>query len=488
MRNPIFTSFALLLFVSCAESVKDGTVEKVDTVSYNIINERNESDGQAFVKSCVSKLYKGLADSPQGFFFDNDSGIGGLSERGDEMASKLGLPSEEDLVSALLGNGESSPSVKGALDVFNFKIVQYTYKTVDQRNDPVILSSVLAVPYEHWYSSDIGSPTSIVIDCHSTITSNDEAPTSADPNSFLLAANGSLVVCPDYLGLGCSEDFDQLYLCSGIGARQVLDAVRAAVKLLRKEYNVELDENYYTQVTGYGQGGAMALAVAREIENMRPEDEEQFDFRLRNTVCGGAPVDLRNTACWYLDMQYPINPSLVPLALKGLISGNEDLFRDLKYEVFFTDDYLSSGIDDLLSYPKSLDIDQIDCLIDEKIETYGLRGIVSGELYDEYEKYRNGEPEGRLLSPLLTALDRNTLFCDGWIPSNPILLYHVKNDDVVPFFNFEYAVNKLTDYGCNFKCSTRDINAGGFGFNHKSAEYVFSIMLASGLESDWFDE
>ena len=486
MRNSIVISLALLSFVSCAKSVSDGTVEEIDAVSYSIVGERDESDGLAFVKTCVSELYKGLTVSPQGFFQGTPNGMDGFSEGDDDIASQLGLPSEEKLISALLGGAESSPAVKSVISDLNFKIVKYEYETVDQYECPIVLSSVLAVPYKTFYSKDIDSPTSIVIDCHSTITSNDEAPTNNDPYSFLWAVKGSLVVCPDYLGFGCSLNFDQQYLCNEIGARQVLDAVRAAVKLLKEEYYVELSKDYYTAIIGYGQGGTMAAAVAREIERMSPEETEQFDFRLRRTFCGGAPFDLRSTACWYLDVQYPRQPSLVPLTLKGLMSAYEYLFDGISYEDYFSEEYLSSGIDDLFSSPKSQDIDGIDLLIDEKIETYGLRGIVSAELYDDYERYRNGDAYGRLLRPLLTALDRNTLFSDGWIPSHPIVVFHVEGDDVVPFLNYEYAVSKLMAFGCDFPRILG--NSSAPVLSHKAAEYAFYITLLSAASVDGFDE
>lgn len=169
-----------------------------------------------------------------------------------DIAESLGLPSKDELIASLCGSGSRATLTGNPIAYFNIRIISYTYQTTDQNNDPITLSSVLAIPYEHLFTSELMSPKFINIDCHSTITGNSESPTSQNPYSMLFALDGAMVVCPDYQGFGSSLNSNQLYLCNEVGARQVMDATTAAVKLLKDEYDVELADGYYTQLTGYG--------------------------------------------------------------------------------------------------------------------------------------------------------------------------------------------------------------------------------------------
>lgn len=467
-----------LTFAACDRSGSESSDNKI--VSYSITNVNDVSDGASFIEDCITRLYDGL-------YRNND--YNGLMQSGNangtdntDIAESLGLPSKEELIASLCESSSRATVTGNPISCFNYRIISYTYRTTDQNNTPINLSSVLAIPYNDWYTYELMSPEFINIDCHSTIIGNPESPTSQNPNSLLLAVNGALVVCPDYQGFGSSFDSDQLYLCNEVGARQVMDATIAAVKILKDEYGVELTDGYYTQVTGYGQGGAMAVAVSRAIETMSADEKDIFDFNLKQTFCGSVPFDIKSTALQYLYDFYAESPALIPLLIKGQMSGNADLFQNISYNDYFTPEYLMSGIDNAFSAPKQYSLDYVNSLIHDNFGYNCFEGILSQTLLDECDLYLAEQSVGRLLSPLLESLERNSLLKTGWTPENQIWLYHPQHDEVVPYLNCESASKQWSSCG-NFHCTTN----GSFNeIRHFAAGYAFYIALISGQYTDWF--
>lgn len=481
--NPKSLSAIFLLtltFAACDKSAYVSSDNESANVYYSITNVKDVSDGASFIEDCITRLYDGLyrKDDSNGFFQSGDAN----DTDNTDIAESLGLPSKEEMIASLCENTTKATATGNPISYFNYKIISYTYRTTDQNNTPITLSSVLAIPYEHWYTSELMSPEFINIDCHSTITGNHESPTSQNPNSLLFALDGAMVVCPDYQGFGSTFDSNQLYLCNEVGARQVLDATKAAVKLLKDEYDVELADGYYTQVTGYGQGGAMAAAVSRAIETISAEEKDVFDFHLKQTFCGSVPFDVKSTVLQYLYDFYAESPALISLLIKGQMSGNADLFQNISYNDYFTPEYLNSDIDNAFNAPKQYSLDNINKFIHDNFGNNCFEAILSQALLDEYDLYLAGQNAGRLLCPLLESLERNSLLKAEWTPENPIWLYHPANDQVVPYLNCELASKQWSSSG-NLHCTT---NGSSEGISHFAAGYAFYIALISGQYLEWF--
>ena len=196
-----------------------------------------------------------------------------------------------------------------ALD--NRKIYKFNYPSTSVTGEPVVLSSLLgcwapATPPEgaaiesvHMYS-------------HYTVTANSQCPTSAtsttadlvvlsilfegsaydEKEPFKTVAKRSIVIMPDYEGYGVSKDRTHPYLIQKITAKQVVDAVTYGLELYKKlngaDNTLPLKDDWRSFSIGYSQGGAVALAVQRYIEQNNLSDKLHF----RGTLCGDGPYDL----------------------------------------------------------------------------------------------------------------------------------------------------------------------------------------------------
>lgn len=128
----------------------------------------------------------------------------------------------------------------------------------------------------------------------------------------------------------------------------------------------------------------MAVAVSRAIETMSEEEREVFDFNLKQTFCGSVPFDVKSTALQYLYDYYAESPALIPLLIKGQMSGNADLFQNTSYNDYFTTEYLISGIDNTFNAPKQYSLDNVNTLIHENFGYNCFETILSQEVLDEY--------------------------------------------------------------------------------------------------------
>ncbi|HBJ77193.1 MAG TPA: hypothetical protein DDY68_05295, partial [Porphyromonadaceae bacterium] len=201
-----------------------------------------------------------------------------------------------------------------------------------------------------------------------------------------------------------------------------------------------------------------------------------FDFRLKYAFCGGGPYDPVATIDWYFaqeghKVQYAVAG---PLILKGQISGNPDLFSSVKYEDYLTDSYKNSGIDTMYNAPKSNTTAKINSAIETKFGNRSLDNIFKPELFTQYT-----ESSGVLATPLIESLKRNVLTDGSWFPKTPMWLFHVENDKVVPFVNFEHA---KVAWGGRGVLQTSTCTVGGaetalLGDEHTTGGYKFYIQV-----------
>ena len=291
--------------------------------------------------------------------------------------------------------------------------------------------------------------------------------------------NYNFVVMPDYEGYGDTKSNAHPYLYEELTARQVLDGAVAARYAyehddMLKDLHVKFRKDWRTVVCGYSQGGAVAMATHRFIEQNHLDEELHFT----GSICGDGPYDPMATLMYYvkndIDNKPMSLPVVSPLIVKGMLDTNPYM-RTHKAKDYFTDKFLETGIMDWLAEKKknSGDIETEfknlykqgkdgnstyyrDLLTEDGRAM--MRNIMNKECLEYftniYNTYKNqyktaaGIPlptKRGVMEDLHLALASNDM-TEGWTPKHQILLFHSKADTTVPYDNAERAVTKLGEW------------------------------------------
>ena len=388
------------------------------------------------------------------------------------------------------------------LDMWWFK---YTYPSINAEGEPVTLSALACMPDE-----DCDYINNVIIGCHVTITSNKECPSSysaegssASDVSMLMNHAGSglvihstqsnmpyynLVILPDYEGYGVTRNHPHPYLYQELTARQVVDGVRYGISLYKTDSQVSSIRHAFRNgwrsiCVGYSQGGSVAMATHRFIEQNGLTDELQF----AGSVCGDGPYDLLSTVMYYVKNEKQGKnlsmPVVMPLILKGMCDSNPYMTSH-KVSDYIKPQFLETGILDWLNDKEKTteDItnawkelykngkpasdpddegaygpDYYHAVLNED-GTSTLSKMMRYEsltyftnLYDA-NQYNFTSATGiplptkrGLVEDLHLALESNNMTM-GWQPQHPMFLYHSYDDTVVPEVNRERAANTIGEW------------------------------------------
>ncbi|MFC4314144.1 alpha/beta hydrolase family protein [Steroidobacter flavus] len=140
------------------------------------------------------------------------------------------------------------------------QVIQVTYDSIGVRSEPVTLSAAIYVP------QGCAGPFPLLAQAHGTQSDRKRSSAEVDAGNTAItffAAQGYLVVTPDYLGLGKSDYPFHPYLHADSEASAIIDAIRAA-RAAARDLAIPADDR--VMLFGYSQGGHAAMAAQREIE------------------------------------------------------------------------------------------------------------------------------------------------------------------------------------------------------------------------------
>ncbi|MEQ1761845.1 MAG: hypothetical protein ABL984_01735 [Pyrinomonadaceae bacterium] len=156
--------------------------------------------------------------------------------------------------------GPDSPdALRGSLNLHKI-----TYRSKDANGGNTILSGLVVLPSS-------GAPNGIVIFNHGTTVYNNHMPsrfkgeedgTERETAMLAFGSGGYAILMPDYIGQGDST-IGHPYPANVVNAQAGIDMIKLARTLARRN-NVEVGPNLY--VTGYSEGGGVAMAQVRELE------------------------------------------------------------------------------------------------------------------------------------------------------------------------------------------------------------------------------
>ena len=312
------------------------------------------------------------------------------------------------------------------------------YWSTDPQGDSLLVSGRVYLPKRRYLNG-------IMIACHYTITSDMEAPSNMLSMESLFAMKGYAVIMPDYVGYGLSRDKVHPYLHWRSAAKTAVDLLNCMPELLEYYgYSYPID----VVVTGYSQGGAVALGVTRMLE------EVDSIWIVRKLYAGAGPYDPAGTYLYSMERNEMGIPAAIPLIVMGLSDAYE---LEFKQEDFFLEPLLSNYEEWVLS--KEYTVSDINYLMGSTVMT---------ELMTE-EALDMDNPLADMLYEVL-LWNSNV----GYDLRSPAYFLHSIDDEVVPILNTINLQEQMPDE------SGKTYDYGNYG-THMEASVPFMKYIYQDL-------
>jgi dienelactone hydrolase len=338
-------------------------------------------------------------------------------ERGSVVSVNPIAASDAAQVSAQLETiGLDTGRVRFGVDPF-----QIVYRTIDPSGLPTTASTLLVLP------KTTGPAPRLVTWLHGTMVYRGDAPSVGAENpdrliAYALAAAGSAVVAPDYLGLGRGPGFHPYnHTPSAVSAS--LDALRAG-RAAAAARDRSLPEQVL--VTGFSKGGRVTMALGRELQ-------------------AGADPHLRLGALAPISGPYDFSGTL-RAALAGEINAAPQYLAYLMvawnrvYHLY----------DDPVAAFRAPYAGVVDTVFDNDHTDQEVFAAISAEtpaeLFTPEFLALMRQPTG----PLAAALREADGSCD-WSPRPPVTLYAAHGDRDVPIANAEHGQRELAARGVDVR-------------------------------------
>ena len=354
------------------------------------------------------------------------SGCGDSSEKNAKLIANYpaNLLKEE-----LLKEGKITPNQT----VYGIKVYELTYTTIDEEGKKVKASGVVVIPsdlgiedsLQKSFNKMINDGFGVVIDCHGTIFSNDEAPSVAikkamkpvNEEVIFSGLDGFVTLEPDYIGYGISKGHYHPYLLKKSSAKAVVDFTKAALSFLKHK---GIKTNGLNYLTGYSQGGYVALAALKEFE------KENFFIKMASPMAG--PYLLDPIAKGVLSLSQINRPSFIAaVAYAYSKAKSKDKQNYLQFVKELINEPYASNLDQL--YDKNHTSKQIDDKLPKEVDKLFTQNIIHN-----YEG-----------SWFQLMLKENSVV--DFAPQTKVKLVHCKGDDVVPYQISQAALNAFYSLG-----------------------------------------
>jgi predicted esterase len=166
--------------------------------------------------------------------------------------------------------------------VCGVKVAKVQYNTIGAKGEPATASASVMVPTTDEFEVDgvtkrkaCTGARPVVVYAHGTSIDKafDMTSVTSNPEAALVmamyAAQGFIVIAPNYTGYADSSLPYHPYLNADAQTNDVIDSVRAARSVLGELGTVSSDKMF---LTGYSQGGYVALATHREMQAKYPKE------------------------------------------------------------------------------------------------------------------------------------------------------------------------------------------------------------------------
>ena len=305
-------------------------------------------------------------------------------------------------------------------DVSQHKLV---YDTVDPRGNGARASAGLLIP------SGCSGPFPVLVYHHGTtvtrsFTMSDPQNTEAGLQMGVFAAQGYVVVMPDYLGYGDSTLGYHPYLHAENTAAVSVDALRAAKKALADKGVVTSGKLF---LAGYSQGGHSAMATHRTIER-----DHANEFTVTASMPMAGPYALEQTFVEGIAAPGQGATVFSSMVFVGYQKAYGDVYA--KAEDVFQAPWVN-GIESLL--PGTLGFNELFTTGKLPLALTGPGGLLTASFVSSFASDPNNAARKR------TA--QNNLL--DWKPKAPMALCAGSRDPVVPVKNMVSAATYFASQG-----------------------------------------
>ncbi|MEM7369287.1 MAG: lipase family protein [Bacteroidota bacterium] len=270
---------------------------------------------------------------------------------------------------------------------------------------------------------------------------------------IFFATSGYLAVLPDYLGMGDTPlDHPHPYIHAKSEATAVVDMLRAS-RIFCTNQEIRLNEQVF--LSGYSQGGHVAMAAFKEMELLHSDE-----FQLTAAAPASGPYDVSRTTRDTLLLNQPSATGSFYLSYVltsyQFVYGNmwttpSDVFvppYDVQIPAFFDRQSPQSGV----VFPDT------------------ARTMFWPALVDSLQE------DSLNLHPINQALAENDVY--DWTPNAPVRMFYCEADEQVPYYNAFVAQNQFVANGS----SSSSIVSSGASLGHQDCAPP-SLLLTKA----WFD-
>jgi len=337
------------------------------------------------------------------------------------------------------------------------EIYKITYPSQDMQGKPATLTGLLMLP-----QGDAAK--GLVLYCHASIFARDFSPSRYTGNNFTSEAGAAMlsfcsggyaVAMPDYIGWGDDEAVHP-YPLSDVNSRSAIDMIEPA-RQTASNNGIALGNKLF--VTGYSEGGAVAMWVTRHLE------ESGQPPAMTATLSG--PYDLTGaTGKWML--KHRLSPEGVG---SRLFLGGYVAYSAMHNLGINLNDYFSPSMASYIPYVFDQHLSAE--VIAKKLTVKGLQlGAIQSIDKVLTPRFRTALETEDTSDPLVAALKHNN--CFDWTPHTPILLFYLPNDSIVSPSNTMEALDSMRAHGVGENL----VRAFPFTDAHANHETCFPYALA----------
>ncbi|MDD2304121.1 MAG: alpha/beta fold hydrolase [Prolixibacteraceae bacterium] len=244
-----------------------------------------------------------------------------------------------------------------------------------------------------------------------TNTLYSDAPSVSSDNDMFsimesVTSMGFIVVIPDYIGFGASENIPHPYLDAKSSTQSILDMIRAA-----KEYSTDAKVLAKASkdlfIFGYSQGGWATMQLQKTIEK-----DYSSEFNLKASSCGAGPYSIEYMNKYIVDkIDYPM-----PYFLAYLLNS---------YDII---DAFTNPLTDFIQAPYAAKIPGL-------FDGMHSGGAINAELTTQMAnfltpEYRAGYATDAKFASARSAFLSNSI--TAWNATTPMKLFHGADDDLIP--------------------------------------------------------
>lgn len=291
----------------------------------------------------------------------------------------------------------------------------YQYASLDEKSEPVQMSSLLLVLREHGQFS----AEHLWLENRATQSANKNVPTETWNIGEAHVLRHHVLVSPDLMSFGASIDRPICYCCGALAARNTVDAVMVAQTILKDDLHL-IERPLPVINSGHSQGGFDALAVLRYMETASTEEERQL-VPIVQTYCADGPyVPEVVTAVGCRWEKYLYGAYMVMNAMSHLHYHSECFEPDVHIDDFLTEEAQALHLPEAISSKEVSNKELVKIVI-------GALGMKTSRLFKE-DVYKE---DGRLYKMMARCSIAESQI-EGWEPKTPVSFYHVHADECVP--------------------------------------------------------